>query len=256
MWPKEADRLKKHRGGRGETCTVWISVFSYADARTFSNHGQSRPQNPEQLCVCMCVCTCARVWIPMFVFHPAILLKKQWAEVKVNHSSPGYAIGLTKEDRDHFPHLGQDDTQRDHYICVNLWLLWEWVYLYGRGKEETSLCIPVWSDWILHDFITPWRTVNNAQLNSALLDRHSSANQASFADLGSNFDTYPFLFLAVSFLLLCFYFALNLASTGSFEWVNVCVCSGHSLQLRGNSQALFKQQQLCKQLPGVKAQEL
>lgn len=53
----------------------------------------------------------------MFVFHPAILLKKQWAEVKVNHSSPGYAIGLTKEDRDHFPHLGQDDTQRDHYIC-------------------------------------------------------------------------------------------------------------------------------------------
>lgn len=118
MWPKEADRLKKHRGGRGETCTVWISVFSYADARTFSNHGQSRPQNPEQLCVCMCVCTCARVWIPMFVFHPAILLKKQWAEVKVNHSSPGYAIGLTKEDRDHFPHLGQDDTQRDHYICA------------------------------------------------------------------------------------------------------------------------------------------
>lgn len=83
--------------------------------------------------------------------------------------------------------------------------------------EEGSWSKPRYA--FLQDFITPWRTVNNAQLNSALLDLHSAANQASFADLGSNFDTYPLpsLFLAVSFLLLCFYFALNLASTGSFE---------------------------------------
>lgn len=115
MWPKEADRLKKHRGGRGETCTVEFlcsAMQMHEHSPTMDNHALKTQNN------CVCACVCARVWIPMFVFHPAILLKKQWAEVKVNHSSPGYAIGLTKEDRDHFPHLGQDDTQQDHYICA------------------------------------------------------------------------------------------------------------------------------------------